>query len=139
MASARQALSAPGTTGNAIQQIEGALFEVLAGDVFERLPAREPAVAIAHLDVAGDGADARVGEVAHQFADGVGRDGRVGVNGHQNLAVRFAQRMGQRRGLAAIGLVHDAHARIRAEVRVEQFAGAVGRAVIRRPPLRCAG
>ena len=49
-----------GNHGNAVEQIEGALFQVLAGDVFERLPAGEPAVAIADFDVAGDGAHARI-------------------------------------------------------------------------------
>ena len=68
--------------------------------------------------------------MAHQLADRIGRDGGVGVNGHDNFVVRLAQRARQRRGLSAIGLVQDAHARIVAEVRLEQFAGAVGRTVV---------
>src|SRR5438445_3247571 len=51
--------SAPGTQcagdyGDAVEQVEGALFHVLAGDVLERLPAREPARAVADFDIAGD-------------------------------------------------------------------------------------
>src|SRR4029077_5704389 len=33
-----------GNNGDAIQQVKSALFKVLAGDVFERLPAGEPAI-----------------------------------------------------------------------------------------------
>ena len=119
-----------GDDGNAIQQIERALFEILAGDVFERLPAREPADAVAHLHVSGDGADARVDEMADEFADGVGLDRGVGVDGHDDAARSFRQGVRKRGGLAAVGLVHDAHGGISSELRVEQFAGAVVRSVI---------
>src|ERR1700674_1522246 len=46
-----------GHNGNAIQQVKRALLHVLAGDVLKRLPAREPARAVADLYVAGDRAD----------------------------------------------------------------------------------
>ena len=55
-----------GNHRNAIQQVECALFQILAGDVFERLPAREPAIAIHHFYVAGDGAHFGIGEMADQ-------------------------------------------------------------------------
>ena len=73
MTSARQAPTRAGHNGNAIQQIERALLEILAGDVFERLPAREPAIAVPHFHVAGNGADARDrrnGEPASLIASG---------------------------------------------------------------------
>src|SRR5579859_3630183 len=40
-----------GNYGDAVEQIEGAFFHVLAGDVFEGLPAGEPARAVAHFYV----------------------------------------------------------------------------------------
>src|SRR5713226_759308 len=48
----------------AIQQIEGALLHVLAGDIFERLPAREPTRAVAHFYVPRDRPSLGVGEMA---------------------------------------------------------------------------
>src|SRR6266567_8835771 len=54
---------------DAVQKVKRALFHVLAGDVFERLPACEPARAIAHLDVAGYRAKLGIGKMAKQFAD----------------------------------------------------------------------
>ncbi len=94
-------LATPGTksAGNdrdAIQEIEGALFHVLAGDVFERLPAREPAGAIANLNVAGGGADLRIGKVAEQIGDGVGLDFGVRVNGDDEFRLRMGERIVQR-------------------------------------------
>src|SRR4029077_6413585 len=50
--------------GDEIQKIEGALFHILAGDVFERLPSRKPPGAVANFDVAGNGANGRVGKMA---------------------------------------------------------------------------
>jgi len=75
-----------GDDGNAIQQIESALFEILAGDVFERLPARKPAIAVHDFHVSGDGADARVGKMADQARNGIGIDDGVGVNGDDDFA-----------------------------------------------------
>src|SRR5579875_326984 len=51
-----QDVGAPGPHGaghdrDAIQQIEGALFQILAGDVLERLPPGNPSVAIHHFYV----------------------------------------------------------------------------------------
>ena len=42
-----------------VEQVQRAALEVLAGDVFEGLPARPQVHAVAHLGVAGHGADAR--------------------------------------------------------------------------------
>ncbi len=86
-----------GHHGNAIQQIERALFEVLAGDVFERLPARDPAIAVDHLHVAGDGADAGIGEMPDQARNRVGIDDRIGVDRDDDFADGFAQPVIQRR------------------------------------------
>src|SRR5580704_6272199 len=74
-----------GNNGNAIQQIKSALLHVLAGDVFERLPTREPARTIADFDVAGDRAKLRIGEVAHELADCGGFDFGVRVDGDDDF------------------------------------------------------
>ena len=119
-----------GNHGDAIEQIESALLHILTGDVFERLPAGEPARAVADFYVAGDGAEFRIGEMAHEFADRVGLDFGVGVDGDDDFGVGFGHRVTERGGFAAIDLMNDADARLVAEIRVEQFAGAVGGAVI---------
>ena len=96
---------------DAIEQIERALLHILAGDVFERLPAGEPARAIADFHVAGHGAEFGIGEVADEFADGVGLDFGVGVNGDDDFGVGFGHRMAERSGFAAIDLMDDVDAR----------------------------
>ena len=52
----------------------------MAGDVFEGLPAGPEVDAVADFGVAGDGADARVGEVGDEAGDGVVGDDAVGVD-----------------------------------------------------------
>ena len=89
---------------NAIQQIECALFEILAGDVFERLPASEPAIAVHHFHVAGDGADSWIGEMADEQRDRFGIHDRVRINRDDDFAGGFRETMIQRGGLAVIGL-----------------------------------
>ena len=80
-----------GNDRNAIQQIEGALFEILAGDVFERLPARDPAIAIDHFHVAGDGSDFGIGKMANQARNRFGIDDGVGVDGDDDFAGGFGE------------------------------------------------
>ena len=48
-----------GNDGDDVEEVEGAALEVLAGDVFEGLPAGPQIDAVADLGVAGHGADAR--------------------------------------------------------------------------------
>ena len=67
--------------------IQRAALEVLAGDVFQRLPARPEIDAVADFGIAGNGADFRIQEVRHQMRDGVVRDDRVGVDADENLFV----------------------------------------------------
>ena len=128
-------IGAPGSDcaghhGNAIQEIESALFEILAGDVFEGLPAREPAIAIHDFHVSGDGADARIGEIADELGDGVGIDDGVGVDGDDDFAGRGGETVIERGGLAAIRLGDESHARVAVEFFADEFAGAVHRAVV---------
>ena len=115
---------------NAIQQIEGALFQVLAGDVFERLPAREPAIAVHHFHVAGDGADLGIGEMADEPRNRFGINDGICVDRNDDFAGGFGKTMIQRRGLAAIGLADQAHAGFAAEICAHQFGGAIRRAIV---------
>ncbi len=80
-----------GDDGDDVEEIEGAAFEVLAGDVFEGLPACPEIDAVADLGVAGDGADLRVGEVRNKACDGVGGDDGVGVDADVDLFVESAR------------------------------------------------
>src|SRR6266436_260078 len=119
-----------GYDGNAIQQVEGALLHVLAGDVLQRLPARKPARAVADLDVAGDGANLGIGEMANELADGVRFDFRVRVDGHHNVGVRQGHGKIQSRRFSAIHLMNDANARLGREILVQQLARSIRGAVI---------
>ena len=117
--------------GNAIQQIKRALFEVLAGDVFERLPAREPAIAVHHFHVAGYCANFRIGEMAHQPRNRVRVHDRIGVDAKLTISpVASDKTVIQRRGLAMIRLQQQAYARIAPEIAAHQLGGAVERAVV---------
>src|SRR3984957_17771724 len=119
-----------GNNRNAIQQIKSALLHVLAGDVFERLPTREPTRPVADLDVAGDSTEFRVRKMPHQLADRVGLDLGVGVDGDDDFRVRLSHRVAERRRFAAIDLMDDVHSRLAAEILVEQFTSAIGRAIV---------
>src|SRR5262249_36694006 len=115
---------------DAVQQIEGALLHVLAGDVFESLPASEPARTISDFDVASDRSDFRIGKMTDQAAYGVGLDFGIGVDGNDDFALRPCHRVVQRSGFAAVDLMNDLNARLGAEVAVEQGGGAVARAIV---------
>src|SRR5580692_2771757 len=93
-----------GDDRDAIQKIERALLHILAGDVFERLPAREPTRAIADFDIAGDCANGGIGKMAEKFADGVRLDFGVGVDGDDDFGGGFRQRAVQGSRFAAIDL-----------------------------------
>ena len=76
--------------GDDVEEIEGAPLEVLAGDVFERLPARPQVDAIAHLGVARHRAYALIGEVTYQLRNRVWSDHRVGIDADIDLFVHDA-------------------------------------------------
>ncbi len=69
------------------ENIQCAPLEVLAGDVFEGLPARPKIHPVSHLGVAGDGADSGIDEVRHQARYGVTGDDRVGVDANEKLRI----------------------------------------------------
>src|SRR5487761_462597 len=119
-----------GNHGNAIQQIESALFEILAGDVFQGLPAREPAIAIHDFNVAGDGSHAGAGEMADESRNGVGVDDGVGVNGDDDFARGFGKSMIERGGFSVVQLANEADAGIAAEGFEDAVAGLVNGAIV---------
>ncbi len=90
-----------------MEEGQGAALEVLAGDVFESLPAGPQVHAVAYLGVAGHGADAGILEVRNELADGVGGNDGIGVDAHVDLFFEPFQRIVEGRGLAAVGLGED--------------------------------
>src|ERR1700676_192584 len=111
-----------GDDGDAIEQIESALFHVLAGDVFESLPASEPAGAVADFDVASDGGSFGIGEMAEQLG--------VGVDGDDDFGFRVGEGQAESGRLSAIDLMNDVHAGILAEIGIEERTGGIGGAVV---------
>ena len=116
--------------GDAIEKIKGAFFHVLAGDVFERLPARQPARTIADLDVARDRAHGGIAEMPDQLANGIGFDFCIRVDGHHDFRLRLRHGHAQRRRFAAVHLVHDAYARFARKMRIQQLSGFVRGTVV---------
>src|SRR6266702_117274 len=87
-----------------VEQIERATLEVLAGDVFERLPARPQVDAIAYLGIACYGANLRIREMAHQVGYSIVGDHAIGIDADVDIFLRAIEREVERIGLAAIGL-----------------------------------
>ena len=96
--------------GDHVEQVESAALEVLAGDVFQGLPARPQVHAVAHLGVAGHGADRGILKVRNQLGDGVGGDHGVGVDADVDFFVHALQSVVERGGLAFIALGENLHA-----------------------------
>ena len=119
-----------GDHGNAIQKIECAFFEILARDIFECLPASQPADPVSNLYVSGNRADSRVHEVAHEFADRAGLDGRIRIDRNENAAGSFCERVRKRSRFAAIGLMNHSDGRVESELLIQHFTGSVGGTVI---------
>src|SRR6185437_1833280 len=69
-----------GDDGDDIEEVEGAAFRILAGNVLERLPAGPQLDLVADLGVACDRADLRIGAVRDEPGDGVVGDDRIGVD-----------------------------------------------------------
>src|SRR6185312_10458852 len=77
-------LHAPIAPGTTVMQPSAAsvTLQILAGHIFERLPASNEVDAIADLGVAGDRADRRICEPAHQLRNRVFLEMRVGIQRH---------------------------------------------------------
>ena len=93
-----------------VEEIECAAFEVLAGDVFESLPACPQIDAVADLGIAGDGADLRIVEVRNQLRDRIDGNDGVGIDADVELFVDAFEGVVEGIGLAAIGLGEHLHA-----------------------------
>ena len=87
------------------QQIESTALEVLAGDVFQGLPARPQIDAVADFRVARDGANSFVQKMRDQVRDGIAGDDRVSVHANKNGFVfgQMLQRKVEGIGFAAVG------------------------------------
>ena len=68
--------------------VERAALEILAGYVFEGLPARPQVHAITDLRIPRDRSNLRIQEVRHQVRDRVPSDDGVRVNSNKDLLVR---------------------------------------------------
>src|SRR5260370_42702751 len=62
-------------------------LEILAGDVFERLPARPEVDAIADFGIASDGRHFRIEEMGHEAGDRVGSNDGIGVDADEQFGV----------------------------------------------------
>ena len=116
--------------GHRSDKVPGAPLEVLRSDVLQRLPARQPVDAVANLGVAGDRAHPGVRKWASQPRHRLGGEDRVAVERDDHLAARLFHAEIERRGLAAIRLGEDAHARVFGELLAEHFQGPVLRAIV---------
>ena len=76
-----------GDDADGAENVEGAAFKILAGDVFEGLPAGPEIHAVADFGVAGHGSDFGIDEVRDEAGDGVWSDDGVGVDADENFGV----------------------------------------------------
>ena len=96
----------------------------------ERLPARDPAIAVDHLHVPCDGSNAGFGKMPDEARNRVGIHDGIGVNRDDNFADGLAERMIQRRRFAAIALQEQADPPIASKVRANKLGGAIRRTVV---------
>ena len=112
---------APGTTGMQFSRSKARFSRfwlVMYSSACQRVSQR---LRLHDFHVAGDGADARIGEMAHKLAEWRRDRSTVSASMVTTISPRgFGEAVIQGRGLAVIGLVKHAHARIAAEVRVER-------------------
>src|SRR5208283_2168001 len=95
----------PGHHAYRTQGIECSALEILAGDVFERLPACPEIDAVADFSIAGDRCNFRIEEVRDHAGDGIGSDDGIGVNADEKFGIAdVLQSKVQRLGLASVGL-----------------------------------
>ena len=122
-----------GNHNDDVKQIKSPALEVLAGDIFEGLPASPEVDAVADFGVSGDGADQRVFKVRNELADGVGGDDGVGVDADVKLLRQAVEGEVQRGGLASVGLAENLNAAggyLGGVSRARDLGGAVAGAVV---------
>ena len=97
-----------GNNTDGAEGIQGSSLKVLAGDVFEGLPARPEVDAVADFGVSRDSADFGIEEVRDQAADGVGCDDGIGINADEDLFIaQVLQAEVQGFGLAGVGFCQN--------------------------------
>ena len=90
--------------------IERTPFKILAGDVFERLPAGPEIHPVADLRIPRHGGNLRIEEMGHKAMDRIGRNNGIGIDADENFRIAdVLQPEIERLGLAAIGLGEDHH------------------------------
>ena len=116
-----------------MKEVKGAALEVLAGDVFQSLPAGPEVDAVAHLGVAGDGADAGIFKVGNELGDGVGSDDGIGIDADVDLLGDALEGVVEGCGLAFIGFSEHLEPAGGDLLRVGaggHFSGAILRAIV---------
>src|SRR5450432_4795905 len=76
-----------GNHADRAQQIKRPALEILAGDVFQRLPARPQIHAVAHFGIARHRTNALIMEMGNQMRNGVAGDDRIRIHADENRLV----------------------------------------------------
>ena len=97
-----------GNDADCTESIESTALEVLAGDVFEGLPARPEIDAVANFGVAGNGAYFGIQEMRHHASDGVGSNDGIGIDADKEFSIAdVIETVVEGLGFAAVGLGED--------------------------------
>ena len=114
--------------------VQGAAFEILAGDVLKGLPARPKVNAIADFCVARHGSDFGIQEMGHKTGDSIVSNHGVSVNANEHFFItQVLPSKVEGIGLARVGLGQDEHPAcvlFACECRLRHFERLVARAVI---------
>src|SRR5208282_4684487 len=85
--------------------VERSPLEILAGDVFQCLPARPQVDAVADLGIAGHGCNFGIEKVRYEPRDRIGSNNCIGIDTDEDLGIaNVLQSKVKRLGLAAVGL-----------------------------------
>src|SRR5215471_8118629 len=119
-----------GDNCHTIQQIESATIEILAGDVFERLPSSQKVDTIANLRVAGDRTDLRICKMSNELTHSVASKQSIGIKRNYYFGKCMPDAVVQRIRFAGIGFCEHPDARLTGK-RVDAFLiCAISRTVI---------
>src|SRR5262249_12567283 len=127
---AHEQLTAPGTDGSwdhrdTVEQGKSAPIEVLAGNVFERLPVGEQIEAVPNLGIAGHCSHSGVDKVTHQFAHRIATKDRVGIESHDDVGLGLGNAIVERLGLATIRLGEEMHTWVSAKILADALGGGI--------------
>src|SRR5262249_51626053 len=127
---AHEQLTAPGANGSrhhrdTVEQGKSAPIEVLAGNVFERLPVGEQIDAVSDLGIAGHCSHMWVNKMTDQFAHRIATKDRVSIESYDDVGVGLGNAIIERLGLSTIRLGEEMHARVSVKI----LADALGRGI----------